>query len=417
MASTALAPISNRVVWYQDNNMIALVRKTSFKDCNATEFDEAVAVARDLGLSPLRKQIYAFVFSKTDPKKRNMVLVIGIDGGRSIAARSGNYRPDNEEPRWVFKDELKNPLTNPHGIEKCTVGVMYRPTKNDPFERIINTVYWEEFAPIVSAPLEEDAYIYEDTGETWPDGNPKKRKKLRPGATLGLRLDPKKDAWIKAGRNQIAKCAEMGALRKGWPDDLARIYAEEETDKARILDDVEYTDVTPSAMADAAEAEKRQNLIGGPSLFAVLDNSGKLERIPIGQYADKILAATEGLTPAGVADIVERNTESLKEFWAHNKTDALALKKVLEERARGMTAAKPAQAGKPAQEARPAAQAETKSTIPTKAELLASLEKVESKLGCLHWAQANEAAINALNANDRAIVDTAFQNKQKDVPN
>ena len=48
-------------------------------------------------------------------------------------------------------------------------------------------------------------------------------------ANVVTRIDPDKQQWIKAGRNQIAKCAEMGALRKGWPEDLSRVVVEEET--------------------------------------------------------------------------------------------------------------------------------------------------------------------------------------------
>src|SRR5689334_18201987 len=113
--------------WWTDSKMVALVKRTVAKDCNADEFDLFTAVCRDLGLSPLRKQVYAFVFNKNDADARQMALVVGIDGGRSVAARSGNYRPDNVPPVWEFDEAAKNPLTNPHGIVSCTVGVFHRP--------------------------------------------------------------------------------------------------------------------------------------------------------------------------------------------------------------------------------------------------------------------------------------------------
>lgn len=193
--------------WWQDPKQLRLVRHTAFRACNDIEFDEAVAVARDLNLSPLRKQLYAFVFSADDPKKRNMVLVVGIDGARAIAARTGNYRPDNRPPEWLIDEAAKDPLTNPHGIVSCTVGAMHRPTRSDPFERIVHTVFWDEYAPIIRSGGDDDDYEWVETGEFWPDsGKPKKKKRLRQGAEIVMRLDPKKDAWIKSGRNQIAKC-------------------------------------------------------------------------------------------------------------------------------------------------------------------------------------------------------------------
>jgi len=325
-----------QLVWWQDRNMVSLIKRSAFKACNETEFDEAVAVARELGLSPLRKQIYAFVFSASDPAKRNMVLVIGIDGGRAVAARTRNYQPDDQGPEWVFKDELKNPLTNPHGIEKCTVGVYHRPSPSDPFRRIVHTVYWDEFAPILRT-ADEDSYEWVGSGSYYPDGHKKageekQYKRLKAGAEVMLRLDPKKDAWVKSGRNQIAKCAEMGVLRKGWPEDLSRVYAEEETHRAQTIDGVDYEDLTPSQMATQADSDKRLDLIGGPAISVSLDNTGILERVPIGQFADKVIEATKELAAGDIASFQIRNRVALQEFWAHNKTDALELKKKLEAR-------------------------------------------------------------------------------------
>jgi len=318
-------------IWHQDAKKISLVKRTVAKDCNNDEFDIFVAVARDLNLNPLRKQIYAFVFNKNDAEKRNMTLVVGIDGARSIAARTGNYRPDDQEPNWVFKDELKDPLTNPHGIEKCTVGIYHRPTRNDPFERIVHTVYWEEFAPLVTRG-DADAYEWVDTGEVWADsGKPKKMKRLREGKTATLRLDPTKEQWIKAGRNQIAKCAEMGGLRKGWSEDLSHIVVEEETHKAQVID-AEYVDLTPAELAAKGEQDARMEKIGGPAIFAAFDAAGTLERIEIGKFFDRVDAHTRQLKPEEVASFALRNREALREFWGRAKNDALELKKILEQR-------------------------------------------------------------------------------------
>lgn len=333
-------PAAPSLSWWQDQKMLALARRTTGKDCTNDEFDEFVSVCRDLNLSPVRKQIYLFIFSKDDAAKRNMSLVVGIDGGRSIAARTGNYRPDDREPEWIFKDELKDPLTNPNGIEKCTVGLFHRPTKNDPFERIVHTVYWEEFAPIVSRG-DADAYEWVPTGRFHPEGHRRAgqsidRKQLRPGANANVvsRIDPDKAQWIKAGRNQIAKCAEMGALRKGWPEDLSRVVVEEETHRAQVIDlgEDDYTNLTPSEMAAKGETDARLARLGGPALFATFDDSGTLERVEIGKFADRMLAATKDLAPAAAAALVDRNRAALQEFWAHNKTDALELKKILEQR-------------------------------------------------------------------------------------
>jgi hypothetical protein len=231
---------------------------------------------------------------------------------------------------------LKDPLTNPHGIEKCTVGVYHRPTRSDPFERIVHTVYWEEFAPLVERG-DSDAYEWVDTGEKWPDsGKPKMRKQLREGATKTLRLDPSKEQWIKAGRNQIAKCAEMGALRKGWPEDMSRLVVEEETHRAAIID-AEYSELTPAELAAKGEEVARMEKIGGPAIFAAFDAAGSLERVEVGKFFDRVDAHTRGLKPEEVASFVIRNREGLREFWGRSKNDALELKKILEQRSATVT--------------------------------------------------------------------------------
>jgi phage recombination protein Bet len=346
------------VSWWTDSKMVALVKRTAAKDCNEDEFNQFVSVCRDLGLSPLRKQIYAFVFNKGDAERRNMALVVGIDGGRAIAARSGNYRPDDKPPEWVFSEEAKNPLTNPHGVVTCTVGVYHRPTRNDPFERITATVFWDEFAPIIRSG-DADAYEWVGTGTYYPEGHKKAgqekmARRLREGASANVteRLDPKKEQWIRGGRHKIALCAEMQALRRGWPEDMSRVYVEEETDRAGSVIDAEYSELTPSEMVVKAETEDRLGRIGGPALFATFDDAGTLERVPHGQFADRMLEATERLAPEAVAALVERNRPALQEFWAYNKGDALELKKTLEARSGGGSAAAPRQA-EPADAAAP----------------------------------------------------------------
>lgn len=414
--------------WWTDRNSVALVKRTAAKDCNADEFDQFVSVCRELGLSPLRKQIYAFVFSKDDAAKRQMALVVGIDGGRSIAARSGNYRPDNLPPQWVFDETAKNALTNPHGIVSCTVGVFHRPTKNDDFARITATVFWDEFAPLVKAGDDAD-YEWIDTGETWSDsGKPKKKKQLRRNASAVLRLDPKKEQWTRAGRHKIALCAEMQALRRGWPEDMSRLYVEEETDRAAAVIEADYVDLTPSEMVARADVDARVEKLGGPALFAALGDDGALIRVPRGQFADRMLEATASLPPEQVTIIVGRNKEALNEFWAHNKTDALELKKELERRSGVAAAANKHVGDDPAKAAAPqpreAAGAAAKpgpgALSGQEAQKLASslinqLQQMSTANDLLGWSNGAKVHLDRLPADLRREVETEFQRHQETV--
>lgn len=421
--STAITP---RTEWWTDRNMVSLVKRTAFRDCNTDEFDEAVAVARELRLNPLRKQIYAFVFSKESAEKRNMVLVVGVDGARAIAARTGDYRPDNRGPRFIIDDSAKNADVNPLGLVKAEVSIFVH--SHGEWHEVVGEAYWDEFAPITKSAA-EDEYEWIDTGETWPDsGKPKKKKRLRQGAEVKVQLDPKKDGWRKSARHMLAKCAEMIALRKAFPEDLSRIYGDEEIDRARTID-ADYVDLTPSEMASKADADARLERIGGPALLAALDDTGTLERIPFGQFADRVLAVTEAMPADKVAALVERNRVAFQEFWAFNKTDALELKKVLEARSgavssatTGPTPAAPAAASPsdaPRREQGEAATSEGR--MPAGAEaarlrdrLIADIQQLRSAQDFAVWARDVQTKKATLPAEYEAEVDAEFLRRQGD---
>lgn len=333
----ARSPLYNLPVveWWRDSKLIALVKRTAFKTCNDTEFDEAVAVSRELNLNPLRKQIYAFVFNAEDDARRQMVLVVAIQGARALAARTGNYRPDDVEPVYTYLENLKGPA-NPHGIEKCTIGVWHRPTKEDEWRRIVGVAYWSEFAPIIRD-VPADDVTWEDTGEVWPDTKkPKKRKVVKAGAVVTEILDPKKDGWRKMARLMIAKCAEKAALDKGWPDDLSRVLIDEEIDRSTVIDG-EWSELSPSELVHKASTAERMEKLGGEKAVFGVSMLGIMERVPVGQFADWFLAMIKGKTPEEVTHIQERNKVALREYWGYAPGDALALKKILEERTKGAT--------------------------------------------------------------------------------
>src|SRR4051812_3982217 len=112
-APLGISPQIKMALW--DAKGLARTRLIAAKECNQIEFDQFIHQARALLLDPLQRHIYAFVFNKTDPDKRAMSVIIGISGYRSIAARSGNYRPDDKAPRFSRKAALKGEA-NPEGI-------------------------------------------------------------------------------------------------------------------------------------------------------------------------------------------------------------------------------------------------------------------------------------------------------------
>lgn len=271
-----------------EGKQLDLIRRTVAKDCDAAEFDQFIHICRAVRLDPLRRQIYAFVFGKNNPQYRRMSIVTGIDGYRAIAERTRNYRPDSQAPRIEYSAEAKDPKKNPLGIVRAEVTV-YKHAHGEWFP-VVAEAYWDEYAPI-----------------------------------KGDVLDEKKDNWRKMARVMIAKCAEAQALRKAWPDDFAGLDVEEETDRLAAID------LTASEIADEAASAKRFESIGGANALTVEWCDGQpLERVAVGQFADRILKYLRDNEPMTISVFQQRNSETLKEYWARDKSGALELKKSFE---------------------------------------------------------------------------------------
>lgn len=284
------------------SQQLALIKNTAAKDCNGTEFDEFIHVCQHTGLDPLRRQIYAMVFSKDNPNKRQMTIIIGIDGYRATAARCGDYRPNDKPTEFVYRDDLKCEHTNPLGIESATVTV-YKHAHDDWFP-VVATAYWDEYAPIVEKAWQERKLV-----------------------TLEQPYLDDKGMWCKMPRQMLEKCATAKAIRSGWPETFGGVYDEAEMDQMKTLD------LTPSEWAERAGVEKRLELVGGTDAITIdwLDGS-QLDRVPLGQLADRIFEFIDANKdePSALEVFQDRNRHAMQEFWARNKSDALEVKKRLE---------------------------------------------------------------------------------------
>lgn len=299
---------------------VALIKRSN-PDCNEDEFNQFMHVAASLGLDPLRKQIYAFVFNKDDANRRRMSIVIGIDGFRAVAKRSKEYRPDERSARFVLDERLVNEDRNPLGLVSAEVTV-YQHAQGQ-WWPVTAIAFWDEFAPIVMTG-DDEQYEWVETGEFWSDtGKPKKKKKLKAGAEVKLQLDPRKENWRKMPRIMLAKCAEAQAIRRAWPEELSAVYSDEELDKAHTID------LTATEIAESAEVDRRLQIIGGADAI-MFDMGEGLERVPLGKAGDHILQHFRKLQPHEVLQWRNMNRIPLQEFWARAKSDALDVKKEIE---------------------------------------------------------------------------------------
>jgi len=281
-------------------SQLTTIKNTVAKDTNHLEFDLFMNAARSYGLDPFRKQISAIVFSKDNAQKRQMAIIVGRDGLRSIAARNGDYRPASGPANIVYDDAAKD-TTNPKGI--VSVGItLYKQDNRGEWHPVYGEAFWDEFAPL------KDEWAF----------NAEKRARAPTGAKT---VDGN---WAKMPIVMLTKCAEGQALRAGWPDQFSNLYAEEEMQAQTMKD------ITPSEEIAKEAAHQRENMLGGRGIMMVMDHAGVMERIKIGEVADRCAEFIK----ANDADEVYRwsiqNREPLREFWTAEPNDALELKKQIE---------------------------------------------------------------------------------------
>jgi len=151
------------------------------------------------GLDPIARQIYCIARKQRGEYKWQ--IQISIDGARLVAERTGQYEgqttPEFTSDGVTWTQVWLGGDTQP---KAARVGV-YRRGFREPLYAV---ALWEAYA------------VYQDV---WENG----RK------TDGQKLSA---MWAKMGPLMLAKCAEMLALRKAFPQDLSGLYSSEEMQQA-----------------------------------------------------------------------------------------------------------------------------------------------------------------------------------------
>ena len=298
MGEVARVPIHASAVHDYSPAQLKIIRANN-PDLEPAEFDTLIELARATALSLFRRQLSAIVFSKRSKDKRRVAFVIGIDGYRAMADRTGTYCPSSQKPEWETCEPTE---LNPAGIISCTVYV--KKFVHGQWHEYSATAHWSEFAAI------EDIWVDSEGGGRRPSG----KKKLA-------------DNWAKMPRVMLAKVAESQALRRGWPDTLGGIYTEEEVERERVID------LTATEVVAQHETEERVRRVGAANSLTIdwLDGS-PLAQVPEGRIADEALAWAR-LKDRSASEIkvwLDRNQHALKGYWAKHKGDALELRKALD---------------------------------------------------------------------------------------
>lgn len=183
--------------------------------------DEAFAFltrARNLGLDPMSGQIILQTHMMKGGEVR-YTIIVGIDGYRSMAIRTGLYAPG---------DDTKFEYNADGSLRSATVFVKrYHPDSNQ----------WNQFS--ATAFFEEYCVFYFDRES-------RERKPTQ--------------MWAKMGHTMLEKCAEAKALRRGFPETLSGLYTAEELAQ------------TNSAGSDAEDAVKRGAKLNSRAVKALGEN-------------------------------------------------------------------------------------------------------------------------------------------------
>lgn len=149
---------------------------------------------RRTGLDPIARQIYAIY------RAGKWGIQISIDGARLVAERTGDYEGQT------------TPEFTADGVTWTQVWLADEPPKA---ARV--GVYRRGFRDALYAVALWDAYaVYNDE---WVDGHKTGKQVLSV-------------MWAKMGPLMLAKCCEMLALRKAFPQDLSGLYSTEEMQQA-----------------------------------------------------------------------------------------------------------------------------------------------------------------------------------------
>lgn len=307
-----------------DPKQLQLIKRTVASDTTDDEFNMFIEICKRQGLDPFRRQIYALVYNKDNADKRKVAFITGIDGYRAIAKRSGTFRPADTEPDIEYDDSAKCPDTNPRGIVKATV-IVYQ-YAIDGWYPVVGTARWKEFAPIIEETEWKEQYdangnvIIQQSGK-WAG------KPLRKPEPTGKKSMNNQN-WLKMPHIMLAKCAEAQALRKGWPEEMGGLYVAEEMHKSQADDYVATEEIA------AYEEEQRMRAVNAvDSIPMILSQSDGLEMIPVGKVFDTVCELIKDFDDADLLNIwKEQNRIGLQQFWARSKSDALELKKRIEDR-------------------------------------------------------------------------------------
>lgn len=177
MPGTDLALITPATLaHYGGEQRLDLIRQTVARGTSPEEFALFLAIAENLGLDPLARQIYAIMRYSKRAGRDQMTVQVSIDGFRAFADQHPAYA-GSDRPVFEYDDR---------GRLDAAVVTVHKLMPDGRVVDFVGVAYWAEYA------------------------------------------DDKSSMWDRMPRTMLAKCAEAQALRKGFPKQLSGVYTNDE---------------------------------------------------------------------------------------------------------------------------------------------------------------------------------------------
>jgi phage recombination protein Bet len=192
-ATTAIVPVApsetivRRRELHFSREQIDLIKENVAKGTTDEQLQLFLYVCKKHRLDPLVKQVYCVLWPRDNGKFHDMVIITGINGFRSTAARDHKDFAGTSKPVFTYQDTIIKTPAGRRIPDSCSMKAF---RKGFPEAAAEVEIFWSEFAP----------------------------------TDLSAK---RSDFWNRLPRHMLAKVAEAQVLRKAFPD-LADVYVEEE---------------------------------------------------------------------------------------------------------------------------------------------------------------------------------------------